>query len=109
MSNIGPIPVGCSRARFRTARGSIGKLGRWLRNHPADVSVRPSRPLVSKFKGENFNKQSLTGVGYTGSMRAALLMVALLALAIFLDAYFYGGFYGQAAARMISQIRVHFL
>jgi hypothetical protein len=42
-------------------------------------------------------------------MRAALLMVALLALAIFLDAYFYGGFYGQAAARMISQIKVHFL
>jgi hypothetical protein len=74
-----------------------------FRNHPAHVSV------VSKFKGENFNKQSLTGVGDTGSMRAALLMVALLALAIVLDAYFYGGFYGQAAARMISQIKVHFL
>jgi hypothetical protein len=42
-------------------------------------------------------------------MRAALLMVVLLALAIFLDGYFYGGFYGQAAARMISQIKVHFL
>ena len=41
-------------------------------------------------------------------MRAVLFLVALLALAAFLDFQFYGGFYAQAAGRMISQIKMHF-